>query len=374
LREGFRTRDGHLIIELAKHPQVERVIVVDRPVSMAERSLRRLPACVPGTRLFRYGGVGHAAYATEVADKTLVIDICVPDVVQPLLMKRGWWFDIYRRPKTLTLIESCLRRLDARQPAVVAWTPTVAPLIDYIDPRRLVFDSLDNWLIHPVLRAHAGEASRAYASILPRADSVIVAAPASRRVLERWRSDIDIVPNGVDKAHFLTPGRRPADLPASPVVGYAGKLARRIDTELILEVAAAMPDVQFAFVGPVLQRESIRQLRGVKNIRLLGDRHYSEIPSYIAHFDVAWIPHRVGEGETGGDPIKLYEYWACGRPVVATQIDGLEQWRGKLELIRGPREAVAALRRQLVAPLIGTVPPDREWASIAARIVRELDA
>jgi glycosyltransferase involved in cell wall biosynthesis len=272
------------------------------------------------------------------------------------------------------LIATSIEQLGGRRSPVIAWTPTAAPLIERLKPRHLVFDSLDNWLIHPVLRRYREEAAAAYAWILPRADLVYAAAPASATVLSRWRADVAIEPNGVDAGLFATPRARPGDLPSGTVVGYAGKLAHRIDAELVREVAVRMPDVTFVFVGPVLDKASVRPLYGQKNIRLLGDRAYADIPSYMRHFDVAWIPHRVGEGETGGDPIKLYEYWASGRPVVSTPIDGLERLRADLELVRTPEEAVAAVRRMLAEPRVGTIPPERDWAAIADRMVRVLDA
>ena len=374
VREGFRTRDGHLMQHMARHRRVGRLIVVDRPVSVSEHWLRRVPFRVTGRASKTLRAGLSAAYVTELEDGVAVVDVRVPDLAGPLIRRRGWWFDVFRRQSVLDLVATSIEQLGGRGSPTIAWTPTVAPLIERLKPRRLVFDSLDNWLIHPVLRRHENDAAAAYASILPSADVVYAAAPASATVLGQWRDDIAIEPNGVDAELFATPRARPADLPAGIVVGYAGKLAHRIDAELVREVAARMPDVTFVFVGPVLDEASVRPLRGQMNIRLLGDRPYVDVPSYMHHFDVAWIPHRVGEGETGGDPIKLYEYWASGRPVVSTPIDGLEQWQADLDLVRTPEEAVAALRRMLAEPRVGTIPPERDWAAIADRMVRVLDA
>ena len=52
------------------------------------------------------------------------------------------------------------------------------------------------------------------------------------------------------------------------------------------------------FVGPALEPDLVRPLEGLANVRLLGDRRVEDVPAYLAAFDVAWIPHRVGEGET----------------------------------------------------------------------------
>jgi glycosyltransferase involved in cell wall biosynthesis len=238
-----------------------------------------------------------------------------------------------------------------------------------------VFDSLDNWLIHPVLRRHTADAEAAYGAILPRADHVVVSGAASARVLARWRQDIEVVPNGVDPAVFRSDAPRPVDMPASPVVGYAGKLADRIDDELVAAAADALPAVQFVFVGPILDASAVRAMRRRTNVQLLGDRPYDQLPAYMRAFDVAWIPHRVGEGETGGDPIKLYEYWAADRQVVSTRIDGSAAWEPQAHLVSDSKEAAAAISGILEGSLPSlptTIPPGRTWDEIAARLLGDV--
>jgi glycosyltransferase involved in cell wall biosynthesis len=204
---------------------------------------------------------------------------------------------------------------------------------------------------------------------------VYVSAPASRDVLQRWRDDIEIVPNGVDPLVFSGSYSRPADLPTGPIVGYAGKLAERIDAELVAATARSMPGVTFVFLGPILQPSAIAAMRGIPNILLLGDRSYDRLPGYLGHFDIGWIPHRVGAGETGGDPIKLYEYWAAGLPVVSTPIDGWEAWGPGITIVRDAMDAGTVLASILSADhdhRRPQVPPERTWTAIAARLLEPL--
>jgi glycosyltransferase involved in cell wall biosynthesis len=264
-----------------------------------------------------------------------------------------------------------------QRPAIFAWTPAVAPAVAALEPQAVLFDSLDNWLIHPRLRRQARLASEAYATLLPTATAVVASAPASRDVLVRYADRVSIIPNGVDPAAFGGLHDRPLDLPPSPVVGYAGVLSSRIDAGLIAAVAAALPDVAFAFVGPVFERAAIRSIQGLPNVHLLGNRHYSQIPAYLAHFDLAWIPHAVGPGETGGDPIKLYEYWAAGREVVSTPIDGLEAWGDQVHLVRNATEAAGTIAGLLAGSIelrAAPVPPERTWDAIARRMLDLLAA
>ena len=369
--EGFRTRDAHILEAFARRSDVERILVVDRPSSLAERVLRRTAVRATGSVDREWESGAAQASLTEVSSRTFVLDIATRDFVHPVRRRRGWWFDVFASADVRAAIDEAVAQVLGAPSDTIAWVPTVAPVL-FGRAGRVAFDSLDNWLIHPTLRRHASEAEAAYASILPRADQVFASGPASARALARWRPDITLLPNGVDAEVFAGPVERPGDLPAGPIVGYAGKLAERIDDGLVVAVAAGLPDVQFVFVGPVMDGGAIRAMRKQPNVQILGDRSYSEIPAYLRSFDVAWIPHRVGQGETGGDPIKLYEYWAADRQVVSTRIDGSEAWSTQVHLVDDAGQAAATIRGLLVgetAPLPTAIPAGRTWDEIAEAIL-----
>jgi glycosyltransferase involved in cell wall biosynthesis len=374
--EGIRWRDGHLLETIGRDERCERLLIVDRPVSLAERLSTRRSPFVRGRTIDERRSSRRAARITEVREGIEVLDMAVPDLIGPAIRGRGWWFDIFDDRWVLESLDWAVRARLGPRPAAMAWTPTVASAIERLDPARFLFDSLDNWLIHPTLRRHATDAVGAYAALLRRADAVVASAPASREVLQRWTPDVEVIPNGVDPEAFSEPRARPGDLPPGPVVGYAGSLAARIDAQLVVDVARALPEVAFVFIGRTLDQRPVAALRNVPNIHVLGNRHYADLPSYLQHFDVAWIPHAVGQGETGGDPIKLYEYWAAGRQTVATPIDGLERWSNQLHLVRTADEAAAAIRGLLDGTRARTptqVPATRTWRAIADRMLTLLD-
>ena len=65
------------------------------------------------------------------------------------------------------------------------------------------------------------------------------------------RPDLELVPNAVDIEHFSRPQERPADLPKSPVAVYVGTLHEdRLDIDLIVELAGALPNLEIVLVGP----------------------------------------------------------------------------------------------------------------------------
>ena len=90
---------------------------------------------------------------------------------------------------------------------------------------------------------------------------------------------------------------------------------------------------------------------------------------------VGSIPHRVGHGETGGDPIKLYEYLAAGLPVVTTRIDGWERWGSTVNAVGDDEEAIATISGLVSGngPRIPiAIPQQRTWTTIAERVLEPL--
>jgi glycosyltransferase involved in cell wall biosynthesis len=163
------------------------------------------------------------------------------------------------------------------------------------------------------------------------------------------------IPNGVDAEWFQ---RRAAEatLPADirgitgPRVGYIGALYPWIDIELLGELADTLPHVSLLLVGPSDDRDRLSRLRRCRNVFWLGVKPYSDVPSYVASCDVCIIPFLTGSISRTTNPVKLYEYFALGKPVVSTPLNDLEHYaatglvimgNSRSEFIEGVRHALA---------------------------------
>lgn len=54
-----------------------------------------------------------------------------------------------------------------------------------------------------------------------------------------------------------------------------------------------MSDINFVFVGRARDKNSIWRPLKYPDIFSLAEKHYSVILSYLCHFDVGLLPHRV---------------------------------------------------------------------------------
>jgi GT2 family glycosyltransferase len=132
--------------------------------------------------------------------------------------------------------------------------------------------------------------------------------------------------NGADYKHFA--GAMPRgllDQLSAPIIGYCGTLSDWLDLELIEEAARAYSDWQFVFVGRLDfatagYARHFEAICTLPNVHYLGQVSYADLPDYIAGFDVCTVPFRDLPITQAMNVVKVYDYLAVGKPVVATDL------------------------------------------------------
>lgn len=201
--------------------------------------------------------------------------------------------------------------LGIRAPVVLVEHPAWHRVADAIAGATIVYDCLD---LATGFKDAARSVAAAEAALLARADLVVAASqPLADRLASR-RSSI-VIRNAAD-VDFFAQGLndRPAGMP--PVIGYFGALADWFAIDWIATAAEARPDWEFRLIGRTDTCDTARAAR-LANVRLLGERPYRELPLLLREFDVAIIPFKLTELTRCTNPVKLYEYMAAGKAVVA---------------------------------------------------------
>ena len=223
-----------------------------------------------------------------------------------------------------------------------SWGPVAAALRDELG-WPVVYDCMDDWGEFPGIGRPLAAAER---ELVAGADAVTATAA---RLLERWAplaTEARLVRNGVDPAHYASPpAERPlADCPR-PVIGFIGGIAAWVDLALVEHAARGRPDWTFVLVGEAFV--DVSALEELPNVRLEGARPYEAMPAYVRDFDACLIPFVESELTAAVDPVKLYEYFALGKPVVTTPLPELDEHRDLVYEARGPDGFVAAVEAAL---------------------------
>jgi glycosyltransferase involved in cell wall biosynthesis len=176
--------------------------------------------------------------------------------------------------------------------------------------------------------------------LVTRSDILFYTAPKLKEVLLKINPNppsLVEIPNGVNAEWFRRQSESinlPKDLKdiPSPRVGFVGTLERWIDYELIALTAKKLTHISFVLIGPLFYALGSNKLKNIPNIFMLGKRSYDEVPAYIRLFDVCMMPFKKGEIADHTDPVKIYEYFALGKPVVSTDFPASRKLKSMLYL------------------------------------------
>jgi glycosyltransferase involved in cell wall biosynthesis len=213
--------------------------------------------------------------------------------------------------------------------------------------------------------------------LVPRVDHLVVTSKVLAREMERLEPrSLICIPNGAELRHFgrdVPPPPEYASIPPPRAV-YAGSLERWLDVSLLRRVAEQLSGVSFVLVGS--GGADLSALERLKNVHCLGPRRYEELPSYLRHAQVGLIPFVADALTRCVNPIKLYEYFASGLPVVATAWEEIEGLRSPAALCRTADSFRDAIRSAIERP----PPPDQiaafcagtDWRDRARRLFGEV--
>jgi len=202
-----------------------------------------------------------------------------------------------------------------------AWNRT---WISHFDRPLVIYDHYDDLDV-------SGAQPEDHFALLQRADLVIVTAKSLLEKVSTTRADALLIPNGVDYDFIQFSKPAAVDLPptdllpvlerGNPIIGYSGALAAWFDYDLLMQAASHFSEFSFILIGVdydgSLQRSGVLEM---PNIFYLGMKQYRELFNYIWRFDVAIIPFKVNNITMATSPVKLFEYMACRKPVIVTDL------------------------------------------------------
>jgi glycosyltransferase involved in cell wall biosynthesis len=108
-----------------------------------------------------------------------------------------------------------------------------------------------------------------------------------------------------------------------PRLVVVGELDWRIDDGLLGRLGRQHPEWTLILVGP-RRKNWGKPLEGLRNVKCLGRIPAERVRRVVRDCEVTLIPYRLTEWTRACLPVKLFEYLAEGKPVIATPLPELE--------------------------------------------------
>lgn len=254
-------------------------------------------------------------------------------------------------------LTAAMTRLGMAQPILWLYLPEMVAIIGEYGERLVVYHVVDEYSEYSgVPRDYVQHIRNCEAQMLRRADVVIATAPALLESKSRISSHVHLVPNAVDYEGFqkiLATSSPPATLAAlpRPLIGYVGAISDKVDFELLLQIAAGRPDWSLVLVGKTggfsgPDTARMAKLRSMANVHIYDAVPVDDVPRYMAACDVCLLPYKINERTRNISALKLYEYLACGKPVIASNVAAVQEGAGAVT-VAGSDDFVAAIAAAL---------------------------
>lgn len=132
-----------------------------------------------------------------------------------------------------------------------------------------------------------------------------------------------------------------------PRVIFAGNINARLKFSLIKKLVSLTPNVSYIFLGkndPLFDapkhinvEKELHELQTYKNTYFLGARQKTQVPAYIRHADIGFIPYDDHqEFNRMSFPMKTMEFFYFGLPVLATPIPELLRLSPMVTIMKTP--------------------------------------
>jgi glycosyltransferase involved in cell wall biosynthesis len=165
-----------------------------------------------------------------------------------------------------------------------------------------------------------------------------------------------ILPHGMNFEYYNRASRNelsiPSDIPQGrPIVGYTGSIKTKTDFALLEKMTQRLSDWNIVLIGHEYveepeHRKIFEDLLQQPNFFHLGLKAYNELGAYLQSFDVCMMCYTINEWTEYGLPLKMFEYFATGKPVVSTYLPSLEDYRDYVTVCSNHDEFVTAVAEQ----------------------------
>lgn len=254
-----------------------------------------------------------------------------------------WLFTLHRFPRLNQLFREIrvflLRRITRQKgftdPILLVWHPAHLEMLGRFGESLVVYYIYDH-----LAGYGGGDPTKRWnreLELIRRADLVFV---LSRKLFDEnkaYNHNIHLLPNAVDFDHFASARSKSTPIPpdintiSKPRIGYIGTINEKVNVDLLVEIASHRPSWSIVLIG----RENYKNLEAKKkfmelvakpNVHWLSYREPETLPGYLKALDVCLMCYVINGWTYYGDPSKMHEYLAAGKPTIGAPLPAIQEF------------------------------------------------
>ncbi|NNJ32826.1 methyltransferase domain-containing protein [Lacrimispora defluvii] len=206
----------------------------------------------------------------------------------------------------------------------LSWTPNKF-YCDKIKPDKLIYEYIDEL---EIFHMYGPEMEKDHQELLQKADTTVCTATKLFEQVKGKAKNPIISTNAGDYDFFAKTEQFEINELIKDkiknydcILGYYGAVAKWYDYELIKKVASMKKNWLWVIVGinydGTLDKSGILD---IENVLYIPPQPYKVLPSFLKAFDIATIPFVINEITLSTSPVKLFEYMASGKPIIASKM------------------------------------------------------
>jgi glycosyltransferase involved in cell wall biosynthesis len=232
-------------------------------------------------------------------------------------------------------------------PVAVTTLPITAGLMGLLPVRRWVYYCVDDFGQWPGLDHEPLQ--RMEAEVVARADVIMAVSENLQERISRMGRTSHLLTHGVDLDFWRNPapGETISELAGleRPLVVFFGVIDRRMDLAFVQRLAENLDRGTILLVGP--EEDSDPALLRIPRVVRLPSQPYGLLPGLAREASVLIMPYADLPVTRAMQPLKLKEYLATAKPVVARDLPATHAWADCLDQCASPAAFSAAVLARL---------------------------
>jgi glycosyltransferase involved in cell wall biosynthesis len=295
---------------------------------------------------------------------------------------------ISTRLYVVDLFEECLTYFHDKNPIVYISYPFYKYVTKYFEDAWFIYDVLDDLKI---FSNHCDAMDEDNDFLLKYSDLILYSSQALYDDQSSPSQNSLLVENGVWLQDFEFPDveipeqfRLKRNRPEGLAIGYHGAISELLDFEIIEEILQ-LDNADVYMIGPIASfspakeeelKSTVNRLKKYRNFHLLGFVQYNNLKYYLHQFDFCIIPFVINEATDAVSPLKLFESFACKKPVVATPTKTLLKYKDAINLFE--KDEFVRFFAESPVPLIDEskyrcLSFSSRWETLAAPLISKLN-